>query len=231
MNFQEYVHTVKLRAAVLPHDKQLKHMLIGMITEVGELADPFKKHLVKGKEIDNVNIMEEIGDYLWYFVGWLDEMGVHMRTVDELAAEVTAEYAGKPILEQAQTDAEVLFVVAYWTGVMAVGDPKLMKEKLHAKDVREGLKGVIGLLIGLLQRYGNYTLSNCLERNDAKLGARHGNAFNPNAVKVENRDLAAERVILEGGYTPAGKVVAGALGQRVADVVKATDFHDSSPHN
>ncbi len=42
------------------------HMLMGMMTEVGELTDQFKKNLAYGKEIDWINVKEEIGDLMWY---------------------------------------------------------------------------------------------------------------------------------------------------------------------
>jgi NTP pyrophosphatase (non-canonical NTP hydrolase) len=42
------------------------HMILGITTEAGELADVFKKFLAYNKEIDWVNIQEEIGDILFY---------------------------------------------------------------------------------------------------------------------------------------------------------------------
>ena len=42
------------------------HMIMGMVTEVGELQDVYKKHLAYGKPIDEVNEKEEIGDLMWY---------------------------------------------------------------------------------------------------------------------------------------------------------------------
>lgn len=42
------------------------HCVIGMVTESGELADAFKKHIYYGKELDIINVAEEIGDTLWY---------------------------------------------------------------------------------------------------------------------------------------------------------------------
>lgn len=42
------------------------HMLMGMMTEVGELTDQFKKNLAYGKDIDWVNVKEELGDLMWY---------------------------------------------------------------------------------------------------------------------------------------------------------------------
>ena len=42
------------------------HMIMGMVTEVGELQDIYKKNLAYGKPIDEVNEKEEIGDLMWY---------------------------------------------------------------------------------------------------------------------------------------------------------------------
>ena len=44
------------------------HCLVGMQTELGELADPFKKQIFYGKELDKTNVAEEIADGLWYLV-------------------------------------------------------------------------------------------------------------------------------------------------------------------
>jgi hypothetical protein len=42
------------------------HALMGITTECGELMDQLKKHLIYGKSLDYVNIMEEDGDLRWY---------------------------------------------------------------------------------------------------------------------------------------------------------------------
>lgn len=42
------------------------HMVLGMQTEAAELADTYKKKIAYGKELDFVNIREEIGDLMWY---------------------------------------------------------------------------------------------------------------------------------------------------------------------
>jgi NTP pyrophosphatase (non-canonical NTP hydrolase) len=42
------------------------HMVLGMQTEAAELADAFKKRLAYGKNLDEVNIKEEVGDQMWY---------------------------------------------------------------------------------------------------------------------------------------------------------------------
>lgn len=50
------------------NDKDILHCIVGMQTEIGELADPFKKKIYYGKELDKVNVSEELADTMWYIV-------------------------------------------------------------------------------------------------------------------------------------------------------------------
>lgn len=43
-------------------------MKLGILTEIGELADIFKKNLAYGKPMDYVNLGEELADVCWYVV-------------------------------------------------------------------------------------------------------------------------------------------------------------------
>jgi len=52
--------------------KRLTHASLGLCTEAAELADAIKKHIFYGKELDTVNLIEEIGDILWYSAIVLD---------------------------------------------------------------------------------------------------------------------------------------------------------------
>lgn len=42
------------------------HGAIGLCTEVGELQDALKRHLIYSADLDRVNVIEECGDILWY---------------------------------------------------------------------------------------------------------------------------------------------------------------------
>lgn len=95
---------------------RLIHATLGMASEVGELADALKKHIIYGQALDEINILEENGDLSWY---------------------------------------------------QAIG-------------------------LSAVKR----SMSDCLERNIAKLKTRYGDKFD--ADKALNRDLVAERKALEG---------------------------------
>lgn len=67
MTLNEYQESA-LRTApqdVAPyHD--LLHGGMGVATEAGELLDQIKKQYAYGKDLDIVNLREEIGDIMWY---------------------------------------------------------------------------------------------------------------------------------------------------------------------
>ena len=69
MKLQEYQTEIKRTCPHLESDfgDQL-HMAIGISTESGELLDAYKKKYAYSKELDVVNIAEEIGDIFWYAI-------------------------------------------------------------------------------------------------------------------------------------------------------------------
>lgn len=60
---------------------RLLHALVGINTENGELQDQFKKYVFYGKELDKVNLIEEIGDLMWYVALACDELNVSLEEV------------------------------------------------------------------------------------------------------------------------------------------------------
>ena len=78
------------RAEVQP---RLLHAIMGMVTEAGEAADMLKKHIFYGKEYDQINLIEEVGDMLWYIAIALDEMNITFEEVMERnIAKLKARY-------------------------------------------------------------------------------------------------------------------------------------------
>lgn len=53
-------------ATLLDKNLRLLHSAMGCVTEAGEFMDSLKKVLAYGSSIDNVNVVEELGDILWY---------------------------------------------------------------------------------------------------------------------------------------------------------------------
>ena len=62
---------------------RLLHATLGIASEAGELVDAVKKYVFYGAELDEVNLVEEIGDLQWYIATMLDELEVTMNEVLE----------------------------------------------------------------------------------------------------------------------------------------------------
>lgn len=72
------------------------HMIFGMITEVGELADTLKKKLAYGKDLDTVNLIEELGDILWYWINFCTNYGFDPDVIlDRVIGKLKIRYGDK----------------------------------------------------------------------------------------------------------------------------------------
>lgn len=70
-------------------DKRLLHVALGLQTESAEFSDALKKYLFYGKELDRVNLKEELGDLMWYLAIAFDVLGTtfeeeQMRVINKL---------------------------------------------------------------------------------------------------------------------------------------------------
>jgi len=184
MNFETYLQTVKLRCRPLPPDKQLVHAQIGMVTELGELGDLLKRELAYGKEFDRINLMEECGDYLWYFVLYCDERMIHPKVLDAIVAKCD----GLPIGSDSD---EAIFRMLVSAASMLVAHVEL---DISRQSELGMVESSLMLVYGLLKKY-DFTMAQCLVANDAKLELRTGKAFS--ADRILNRDTDAERKVLE----------------------------------
>lgn len=62
---------------------RIEHAVYGLVTESGELLDAIKKAKIYGQDLDKVNIVEELGDLMWYMALLVDELGVDFENVWE----------------------------------------------------------------------------------------------------------------------------------------------------
>lgn len=75
---------------------RLMHAMVGMCTESGEIQDQLKKHIFYGKPLDKTNLVEELGDLMWYVGIMSDELGVPLSEVMEKnIAKLKARYGDK----------------------------------------------------------------------------------------------------------------------------------------
>jgi len=98
MQIKEYVTLSERTCAKL--DNQVLdtfHMLSGMMTELGELTDPFKKQLAYNKPVDFINVQEELGDMMWYIANFcrinnFDLEKILQNNIDKLKARYPEKF-------------------------------------------------------------------------------------------------------------------------------------------
>lgn len=67
MDLQIYLGLANRTLVNKGKELNLYHSSTGVFTEVAELVDNLKRHIYYGKDIDYVNLKEELGDICWYF--------------------------------------------------------------------------------------------------------------------------------------------------------------------
>ena len=81
------------------------HMVLGMQTEAAEIADAYKKTIAYKKELDLVNVKEELGDILWYIAnmcnmhGW-DLRDIMQTNIDKLKARYPEKFTEQHALNR-----------------------------------------------------------------------------------------------------------------------------------
>jgi NTP pyrophosphatase (non-canonical NTP hydrolase) len=66
---EEYIAEVlRTYAGSSNQNEKLTLSALGLTGEAGEVADHIKKALFSGHSIDNMHLLEELGDVLWYVV-------------------------------------------------------------------------------------------------------------------------------------------------------------------
>jgi len=77
-------------------DPRLLHAAIGLGTEAGEIQDALKKTIYYGKDLDLVNLKEEVGDILWYLAIAMDVLNTDFDSEqDRVIRKLKARYPSK----------------------------------------------------------------------------------------------------------------------------------------
>lgn len=92
--YQDWTENLCVKLKTVEDDNT--HMIMGMATEIGELIDVFKKNLAYGKELDLVNIKEEIGDIMFYVASFcrINDFNL-MDIINTNVAKLEARYPEK----------------------------------------------------------------------------------------------------------------------------------------
>lgn len=97
MDFKTYLTESERTLKDKGKDMNLLHGTVGICTEAGELLDAFKRNIFYGKELDTVNVKEEIGDIMWYIAIMCRELNMDMgdilqTNIDKLKARFPEKF-------------------------------------------------------------------------------------------------------------------------------------------
>lgn len=89
-------------------EANMLHCVLGLTSESGELASAFKKKYGYGRDLDEINVIEELGD-LYFFLTWLlDELGVTKETLRKSNInKLVVRNSGKTLDESRVLDRDV----------------------------------------------------------------------------------------------------------------------------
>lgn len=98
-----------VRGLIKPQTEQLMklHCALGVAGEAGELADNVKRECIYGKPADRANVIEELGDIMWYVQATMNLYGilpgeVFQGNADKLSKRyVELKYSDKAAIERA----------------------------------------------------------------------------------------------------------------------------------
>lgn len=89
----------------------LIHAAMGMSSDAGEFVDCIKKHAVYGKELDEINAIEEIGDVLWFCALAAQSLGITLeyvarKNIEKLQKRYPAKYTDAAAIARADKELE-----------------------------------------------------------------------------------------------------------------------------
>ncbi len=168
-----------------------RHMTLGVITEIGEVLDIFKKYLAYKKPMDLVNLGEELADIAWYIVNNATFIGVTLETKVNQEAAYDEELR-RFLHEDVMLDENMAREHKCETLLLLLASGYTPEPNLHSDF--ELIEVQIAVLMYVAELY-ELDFFQCLTNNIEKLKVRYPEKFTEEAAL--NRDLKAERTELE----------------------------------
>lgn len=100
IDYPSFVHKLfkdpaTIQETLTPEKINLLHAAVGISGEAGELLDAIKKHVVYNKPIDIANVIEELGDLMFYMQAMMNQLDVSWPELeDNNMAKLSERYKG-----------------------------------------------------------------------------------------------------------------------------------------
>lgn len=154
MNLREYEKLA--RRTLNKNGNDYNNFKLGMIGELGEIADLIKKHKFQGHELDKEKLKEEIGDFMWYYVKFVATTGERNKNFNFKKIEESIKR-----LEKTENLDRIIYSLQNISQYM-------FSEHFKTSAIDE----VAELIV-----FSNFTLNEILKHNIEKLNKRYPNGF------------------------------------------------------
>ena len=195
MKFADYIPLATRTCKLLPFADHINHMGLGIVGEMGEIVDQLKKAYIYGKAIDQVNIVEEVGDVAWYVAG-VAQFYPNLHSFiesDELKNSINHEK-----LAEAKSKITRTALLNTMSAANLVVDMGILADEAgEPSDEGEEVAKTLCMFLFATAVLLEVDLSQVYEVNIAKLAKRYGDKYSDYAAI--NRDTDAERAVLEAG--------------------------------
>lgn len=183
MNYIEYQNLAnRTFKSLYEENSNARHMMMGVITEIGEIIDIYKKNLAYDKPIDEVNLSEEWADVAWYLANEACRTGVLLNFEDYHLAE---HYVNCPI-EEILMDVVISFKQMQQIRI---------KTNYNKTITSNNLNALFNHWVYIGENVLEINTDKALQNNIDKLRVRYPDKFTEKAAL--NRDLDSERRELE----------------------------------
>jgi NTP pyrophosphatase (non-canonical NTP hydrolase) len=173
----------------------LFHMNSGIVTEIGEAIDPIKKHIAYGKELDLVNVGEEIADACWYIANKA-RLFLNEKTNKELWSEEIFKNCIKDFESQGDLEIKDLFDVTEVLHTISSQIATLVKLNQVETFIERDSVGIDSMtLLFKVAEFLKLDFWQLLTNNIQKLQIRYPEKFSNESAL--NRNLEEERKVLE----------------------------------
>ena len=195
MKFADYIPLAIRTCKPLPVADHINHMSLGIVGEMGEIVDQLKKAHIYGKPLDQVNIVEEVGDVAYYVAGIVNLFPNLRDFLDsaELPNSINIER-----LHEAKSKVTRTILLNSMSGANLVVDLGVIVDTDGiASEDAESVAKTLCMFLYATAVLLDVDLGQACEVNIAKLAKRYGDKYSDYAAT--NRDTDAERAILEAG--------------------------------
>ncbi len=210
MNFKEYAELARRTLNNKGHKLNILHAITGIVTELGELADAYKRHIWYEEELDKVNVAEEVGDILWYIAVFATELNISHKIDFDLSEDMLPPAEGDIGKSSEHCLISILTLTNENSQFINSYDYAFNHSKAHLDSLSEfyesselELKGFMTWFKGLCIDM-SVDIEQSAIRNIEKLKKRFPEKFSEEAAI--NRDVNAERKVLEFNKPAVGLV-------------------------